>query len=138
MVGAAAAVDFFASLSTGATRRKRLETAFAGLHARGQELVEWLWNGLSALKGVTMYGPTPDQPRTPTVSFTVNGHDSRAVAQHLATNALFVSHGDFYAQTIVELLGHGADGLVRVGCACYTSEEEVERLIAAVADLAHR
>ncbi len=138
MVGAAAAVDFFASLSTGATRRKRLETAFAGLHARGQELVERLWNGLSALKGVTMYGPTPDQPRTPTVSFTMRGKTSREIAEHLAKRALFVSHGDFYAATIVKLLGHAEDGLLRVGCACYTSEEEVDRLIAGVAELQGR
>ena len=135
MAGAAAAVDFFASLSSGATRRKRLETAFAGLHARSQELVERLWGGLSALRGVTMYGPTPDQPRTPTVSFTMRGHSSREIAEHLAKRALFVSHGDFYAATIVELLGHASDGLLRVGCACYTSAEEVERLIAAVAEL---
>jgi cysteine desulfurase family protein (TIGR01976 family) len=138
MVGAAAAVDFFSSLSTGATRRKRLETAFAGLHARGQEHVERLWTGLSAIKGVTMYGPTPDQPRTPTVSFTMRGHDSKEIAQHLAKRAVFVSHGDFYAATIVELLGHAADGLLRVGCACYTSPEEVERLIAAVGELKPR
>jgi len=135
MVGAAAAVDFFASLSTGATRRKRLEAALAGLHARGQELVERLWTGLSAIKGVTVYGPTPDQPRTPTVSFTMRGHDSKEIAQHLAKRAVFVSHGDFYAATIVELLGHASDGLLRAGCACYTSAEEVERLIAAVEEL---
>src|ERR1019366_10031658 len=73
MAGAAAAVEFFASLSSGATRRKRLETAFAGLHARAEELVERLWSGLSALKGVTMYGPKPGQPRPPTVSFTMRG-----------------------------------------------------------------
>jgi cysteine desulfurase family protein (TIGR01976 family) len=138
MVGAAAAVDFFASLATGGTRRKRLETAFAGLHARGQEHVERLWSGLSAIKGVTMYGPGPDQPRTPTVSFTMRGHDSREIAEHLAKRALFVSHGDFYAATIVELLGHATDGLLRVGCACYTSSEEVERLISAVAELQPR
>jgi cysteine desulfurase family protein (TIGR01976 family) len=135
MVGAAAAVDFFASLSSGATRRKRLEHTFAGLHERAQILVERLWSGLSAIKGVTMYGPTPDQPRTPTVSFTMRGHDSRAIAEHLAKRAVFVSNGDFYAATIVELLGHASDGLLRVGCACYTSPEEVERLIAAVAEL---
>ena len=136
MVGAAAAVDFLASLASGATRRKRLEHAFAGLHARAQELVERLWTGLSAIKGVTMCGPTPDQPRTPTVSFTMRGHDSRAIAEHLAQRAVFVSNGDFYAATIVELLGHASDGLLRVGCACYTSPEEVERLIAAVGELA--
>ncbi len=135
MVGAGAAVDFLASLSKVATRRKRLEAAFEGLHARAQDHVERLWSGLSAIAGVTMYGPTPDQPRTPTVSFTMRGHSSKEIAQHLATRSLFVSHGDFYAATIVDLLGHKDDGLLRVGCACYTSPEEVERLIAGVAEL---
>ena len=135
MVGAAAAVEFLASLASGNTRRKRLEHAFAGLHERAQEHVERLWTGLSAIKGVTMYGPPPDQPRTPTVSFTMRGRTSREIAEHLAARAVFVSNGDFYAATIVELLGHASDGLLRVGCACYTSPEEVERLIAAVEEL---
>ena len=135
MVGAGAAVDFFASLAKGTTRRKRLETAFEGLHARAQDHVERLWSGLSAIKGVTMYGPTPDQPRTPTVSFTMRGRSSLEIAQHLAKRAVFVSNGDFYAATIVDLLGHKDDGLLRVGCACYTSPEEVERLISGVAEL---
>jgi selenocysteine lyase/cysteine desulfurase len=43
-----------------------------------------------------------------------------------------VSNGDFYATTIVERLGLAGDGLVRAGCACYTTEDEVERLIAGV------
>ncbi len=138
MVGTGAAIDFLASLATGATRRDRLESAFAALHARGQSLVERLWAGLSAIPGVTMYGPTPDQPRTPTVAFTVAGYDATAVARFLAERAVFVSHGDFYAATIVALLGHGTDGLVRAGCACYTTEGEVDRLIAGVAELAGR
>ena len=66
----------------------------------------------------------------------MRGRTSREIAEHLATRAVFVSNGDFYAATIVELLGHAADGLLRVGCACYTSPEEVERLIIAVAELA--
>jgi cysteine desulfurase family protein (TIGR01976 family) len=135
MVGAAAAVDFLASLAGGSTRRKRLESAFAGLHERAQEHVARLWNGLSALRGVTVYGPPPDQPRTPTVSFTMRGWTSRQIAEHLAKRALFVSNGDFYAATIVQLLGHAEDGLLRVGCGCYTSAEEVERLIEAVGEL---
>ena len=45
---------------------------------------------------------------------------------------VFVSHGDFYATTVIERLGHGPEGLVRAGCACYTTNEEVARLLAAV------
>ena len=132
IVGAAAAVEFLASLAEGQTRRARLQAAFASLHARGQELLEQLWSGLRATSGVTVYGPPPGQPRTPTVSFVVRGVPSERVARALAEQAVFVSHGDFYATTVVERLGHAGDGVVRAGCACYTGPEEVDRLITAV------
>jgi selenocysteine lyase/cysteine desulfurase len=32
----------------------------------------------------------------------------------------------------LERLGYGRDGLVRAGCACYTTADEVDRLIEAV------
>jgi selenocysteine lyase/cysteine desulfurase len=51
---------------------------------------------------------------------------------------VFVSHGDFYATTVVERMGQGRDGLVRAGCACYTTAEEVDRLLAGVRELAGR
>lgn len=135
IVGTGAAVEFFASLADGPTRRARLVTAFAALHESGQVLLERMWSGLSAIPGVTMHGPTPDQPRTPTVSFTVKGHPSLEVALHLAARGVFVSNGDFYATTIVEQMGHAADGFVRAGCACYTTADEVDRLVAGVGEL---
>jgi selenocysteine lyase/cysteine desulfurase len=49
---------------------------------------------------------------------------------------VFTTHGDFYASTVVARLGHAADGIVRAGCACYTSASEVERLLAGVEALA--
>ena len=139
IVGTGAAVRFLASLSPedgGPSTRRRLEMSFAELHARGQALVERMWAGLSEIPGLTMLGPAPDQPRTPTVAFTLRGHPSAEVATHLARRAVFVSHGDFYAATIVALLGHAADGVVRAGCACYTTADDVDRLIAGVAELA--
>ena len=93
-----------------------------------------MWEGLSDIDGVTLYGPTPDLPRTPTVAFTVAGSPADAVARRLASVGVFVSSGDFYASTVVERLGL-KDGLVRAGCACYTTEEEVDRLIDGVAGL---
>ncbi|MGA1369265.1 MAG: cysteine desulfurase-like protein, partial [Blastocatellia bacterium] len=54
------------------------------------------------------------------------------LAAFLATRGLFVSHGDFYAQTVVDRLGKAEQGLVRIGCSCYTSEEEIERLLAGI------
>ena len=137
IVGADAAIDFFASLSTvDGSRRARLCSAFDDLHANGSELARALWNGLSEIDGVRLYGPEPDRPRTPTIGFTVTGLDSRAAATALAGMGLFVSHGDFYALTVIERLGLADEGLVRAGCGIYTTFEEVDRLIAGVRSLA--
>jgi cysteine desulfurase family protein (TIGR01976 family) len=136
IVGAAAAVDFLASLVGGPDRRSRLAGAFAALHARGQELVERLWRGLRSIDGVTLHGPPPSAPRTPTVAFTLRGRTSEQVARALSDRAVFVSNGDFYATTAIRRLGHADDGVVRAGCACYTTVEEVDRLIAGVAEIA--
>ncbi|MGI8818797.1 MAG: cysteine desulfurase-like protein [Gemmatimonadales bacterium] len=134
IVGAAAAVDFLASLGDGETRRARLAAAFAVLHDQGRSLLLRLWDGLSAIDGVTLYGPKPDSPRTPTVAFTVAGRPADDVARRLADRGVFVSSGDFYATTVVARLGV-TDGLVRAGCACYTTEEEVDRLVEGVRSL---
>ena len=66
------------------------------------------------------------------MAFTVEGHTSEAVARHLAELGVFVSNGDFYASTIIALLNRGDDGVVRAGCSCYTSADEVQRLITGV------
>jgi selenocysteine lyase/cysteine desulfurase len=136
MVGAGAAVDFLASLagSGGGTRRERLLRVAAELHARGEELLARLWEGLRRIPGIELYGPPPGRPRTPTVAFTVAGRDAREVAVRLAERGLFLSHGDFYALTVARVLGHERDGLVRAGCAAYTTADEVARLVEAVAD----
>jgi cysteine desulfurase family protein (TIGR01976 family) len=136
IVGAGAAVDYLASIGgDGGTRRERLARAFAALHARGDELLTRLWEGLIAIDGVTIYGPPPGTPRTPTVSFTLRGHSTEAVARHLVGLGVYASNGDFYAKTVADRLGRGEDGFVRAGAACYTSAEEVDRLVAGVREL---
>jgi len=137
IVGAAAAVEFLASLSgdAGAPRRERLAQAMSGLHERGELLLQQLWDGLHAIPGVTVYGPPPGTPRTPTVSFRLQGMPSEDVARALAPRGVYISHGDFYATTIARRLGVTEEGLVRAGCACYTSADEVARLLDGMAQL---
>jgi len=137
--GIAATVGFLAGLAgapSAGSRRERLERTYAALHQRGEALLERLWRGLVTLPGVRVFGPPPGTPRTPTLSFVLASRDSRAVAEHLsARHGVFVSHGSFYAEHVPEDLGV-AGGLVRAGCACYTTEEEVDRLVEGVAELA--
>ena len=92
--------------------------------------------GLRPRPGVTLFGPPPSAPRTPTCSFVLAGRPSREVAEQLAHRAVFVSHGDFYALTVARRLGHEGDGLVRIGCSCFTTEEEVDRVVAGVREIA--
>jgi cysteine desulfurase family protein (TIGR01976 family) len=133
IVGAAAAVEYLASLSEGENRRECLSRTLTELGTRGRVLFRRLWDGLGEIGGVRLYGPDPESPRTPTVAFTVAGYPAEAVARSLADEGVFVTSGDFYATTVVQRLG--LPGLVRAGCACYTTIEEVERLIAGVRHL---
>jgi cysteine desulfurase family protein (TIGR01976 family) len=136
IAGAAAAVRMLASFApAGLRRRDALAAAYTALHERGLAQVTRLWQGLTSVPGVTIYGPAPDQPRTSTISFVVAGHPSEDVARHLASRGVFASNGDFYAATVVERLGHAEDGLLRIGCAAYTTDEEVERVIDGVRGL---
>jgi cysteine desulfurase family protein (TIGR01976 family) len=136
LAGTAAAVDFLASLATGPTRRARLKAALEALHGRGAAQLERLWNGLMAIEGVRVYGPPPGTPRTPTIAFTVGDRPSAEIARGLADRGVFVSDGNFYALTVVERLGRSQQGLVRAGCAAYTTPEEIDRLIDGVRALA--
>jgi selenocysteine lyase/cysteine desulfurase len=135
IAGAAAAIDFLASLAPGTTRRSRLSAVYDELHRRASSQARQLWNALAELDGVKIYGPPPAAPRTSTIAFTVQGIPSSEVARRLAERGLFLSHGNFYAATVVERLGLAPEGLVRAGCACYTTDNEINRLTSAVRDL---
>ena len=136
IAGVEAAVNFLASLAgNSGDRRARLQRSFDELHDRSMALLKRLWNGLAAIEGVTLYGPLPDAARTSTLSFAIAGVPASEAARRLAELGLFVSHGDFYAMTVVERLGLAPEGLIRAGCACYTTEEEIDRLVMAVRGL---
>jgi len=135
IAGAAAAVDFIASLAPGAGRREKLRAAFTALHDRSAVLTNQVWTAFASNDRVQLYGPPPGAARTSTIAFTVRGIASSEVARQLADRGLFLSHGNFYAATVIDRLGLAPEGLVRAGCACYTTQEEAERLIFAVEEI---
>jgi cysteine desulfurase family protein (TIGR01976 family) len=134
IAGAGAVVDFLASFGHGETRRARLASAYRGMHERAAAAFRGLWDGLGAVPGVTRYGPEPDRPRSPTVSFTLDGVAPADVARRLAERGVFVSHGDFYASTVAERM-QCADGFVRAGLSGYSTPNEIERLLSGVRDI---
>jgi selenocysteine lyase/cysteine desulfurase len=140
IAGAAAAVDFLASLAPSVgSRREQLRAVFAELDRRGLALVQRLLDGLTTIPGVRVFGPREASARTPTVAFTVGDTPADQVADALAEEAVFASTGDFYATSVVRRYGLASrGGLVRAGCAAYTTADEVDRLLAGVERLARR
>ena len=84
------------------------------------------------------WGPPPGMARTPTLSFTMRDIASRDVARRLADRGVFCSHGDFYAMTVVERLGLSEQGLLRAGCASYTTSDEILALVEGVQTISNR
>jgi cysteine desulfurase family protein (TIGR01976 family) len=136
IAAARATIDWLASLAEGQTRRERLARTFEVFHERESALFGRLWDGLGAIRAVTRFGPPPGRPRTGTMSLTISGVSPEAAATQLGEAGLFVSHGDFYATTVVERLGFSRDGLLRIGLSCYSTQEEVDRVLVGIDRLA--
>jgi cysteine desulfurase family protein (TIGR01976 family) len=143
MAGTTAAVEFLAKLVSEGTKPKaeaaltrsaRLDVFFSELAPREGALLARLWDGLAEIPGVRLYGPPPGPDRAPTLSFSVGSLSAREVSSRLADGVgAFLSHGNFYAATVVDRLGLRDRGLVRAGISLYTTAEEVDRLIGGVA-----
>ena len=66
--------------------------------------------------------------RVPSVIFSLEGHSPGAVAAALGERGIYVWSGDYYAQELMQRLGYGEEGMVRVGLAHYNTDAEVARL----------
>ncbi len=114
----------------------------AAVEAHEARLTARLVEGLRSVDGVTTYSLFGDAvERGPVVTFTVDGLDSHLVAAALsAEHGIGVRAGKFCAHILVDtLLGEGSDEhdtAVRVSAGLATTDEHVERLLAAVAALA--
>jgi len=137
LAGVAAAVEHLAALAQAASgnRRDRVLTSMAAVEEYETLLFARMLDGLGAMDHVTLYGRAAR--RTPTAFFTVAGHTPRQVAGHLAARRVNVWNGDNYAWELAGALGlRDSGGAVRAGLVHYNDEADVDRLLAAVAELA--
>jgi len=133
--GVAAAVDWIAGHGQGATRRERVLSAMDAFAAHEARVFGRLLDGLSSLEGVRLVG-APAR-RTPTVAFTVDGRTPQEVSAELGRRGIAVWAGDYYAFELMTALGlQEGGGAVRAGVVCSTTDEEVDRLLTAVQEVA--
>lgn len=135
LAGTAAAVDFLAGLVPGdGSRRERLLASMTAVEESEARLFARLLDGLAAVDGVVLHGRAAR--RTPTALFTVRGLAPADVAVALAARGVNAPAGTFYAPEAARVLGLGAAGGVRAGLAPYTDDEDVDRLVAGLQEIA--
>jgi len=144
MAGVTAAIEYLADLGqkTGATgdRRALLHSVMSTIQAYERGLVVQLISGLLEIPGLTFYGirePERFGQRTPTVSVRVEGHTPRELAEALGERGIFTWDGNYYALNLTERLGvEERGGMLRIGLVHYNTAEEVDRLLAALGEIA--
>ncbi|MPZ62291.1 MAG: cysteine desulfurase-like protein [Propionibacteriales bacterium] len=138
LAGVVAAVEHLAGLDDTASgsRRERLLTSMGAAEAHELELFKVLLHGLESMAHVRTYGAAAS--RTATAYFTVDDRTPRQVAEHLAAARVNAWNGHNYAWELTGALGIRDKGCaVRAGLVHYNNREDVDRLLEAVADLAH-
>lgn len=138
LAGVGAAIEYVAGFGAGATLRERLLDAFAGIGEWEGALARRYWDEIARVPGVRRYGPGFDAGRrAPTVSITLAGVGAEELARRLGERGVQVWNGHFYAQRAVEVLGlEDVGGLLRTGFLLYNTSDEVELLVAGVAEAA--
>ncbi|KPF78187.1 hypothetical protein IP88_04540 [alpha proteobacterium AAP81b] len=120
--------------------RTRIVAGCEAIVAYETDLMRQFLAGLATVKGVTLHGignANRLEARVPTFTFTLAGHDSSAVAAALAARNIFAWDGYYYAWEPAGVLGlRDGPGAVRVGLSHYNSAEEVDALVAALAEIA--
>ncbi|MET0308440.1 MAG: cysteine desulfurase-like protein [Sphingomonas sp.] len=118
------------------SRRARLVAAMEGATVYEHDIGGRLLDGLATIPGLKLYGPPTVHGRVPTFSFTLEGHEPKAIARHLASREIYSWSGSFYAVEVMARLGLAEQGgLLRVGLCHYNTAGEVDRLIAALREL---
>ena len=141
LAGTTAAVDVLASLGVaapGASRRERLVAAFEATDAHETRLRVRTEEGLASLGDAVVVHSRAER-RTPTLYFSTPGRPAGEVAAALAAQRVLAPAGHFYAWEpfgrlrAAGVLGDDPLGGIRVGMAPYTSDDDVTRLLDALA-----
>jgi cysteine desulfurase family protein (TIGR01976 family) len=137
LAGVTAAADVLADLvpdqPAGSTRRERILRSMTALEEYEDDLHARMREGLESIPGIRLYSNAKE--RTPTETFTIDGHDSDAISAFLAERGVNAPASNFYALEVSRSLGLGDAGGVRVGLAPYSSADDVDRLIAGLREL---
>jgi cysteine desulfurase family protein len=114
-----------------------LQTGVKALHAQETALTERLLAGLREITGLTLYGPSSAAGRVGVVSFNLAGYDPRELASLLDANfGIQVRAGIHCAPRMHAALGTSPAGTVRASLGRYSTQADVDALVAALGEVA--
>jgi cysteine desulfurase family protein (TIGR01976 family) len=129
--------NFEAIAGIDAAARFLIEEGMDQLAAAEAEVFAQLLDGLHSIDGVTVWGSQNLDNRVPTAAFTIDGVHPADASKSLAAARVAVWDGHNYAVEVVDQLGLAdSGGVIRAGISRYVEGPDVDRLLAAVRDLA--
>jgi len=109
----------------------------ANIYRHEMTLFARLQDGLAALDGVTLHGPTRLDDRLPVLSFTVVGLDPSDVGTMLDVDYNIAARTGLHCAPLIhEQMGTGERGAVRLSVGPMTVENDIEKALEAVAEIA--
>jgi len=116
--------------------RACLEAGMSAIIAHETELGQHLLTGLAELPGVHVVGDVPPGPqRQPVFALALDTLDTAAVVRELAERGIIIHERRHDAYTGHVLAALGVQRVLRVALAHYNTRSEVDRFLAAMADI---
>ena len=120
LAGFVATIDYLESLG-----------GFGGIISHEHALGARFLAGLS--DSYTLHGPSGMDDRVPTFAFNHREHDAHEVAGYLAERGINAGAGNYYSPGVMDSLG--IESAVRIGITHYNTEQEVDQLLRALAEM---
>jgi cysteine desulfurase family protein (TIGR01976 family) len=145
IAGITACVEYLADVGRRAhpdvaTRRPAIEAAYEVIHRHERGLMGRMIAGLVKIRGLRIYGltdPARLDERCATLAVRIEGHSPLELADKLGDRGFFTWDGNYYALNLTEHLDvEKSGGFLRIGLVHYNTEEEVDRLLAALREIA--
>src|SRR5712675_3025872 len=144
IAGIKACVDYWEELGrrakpSVANRRAAILAAHEAIHPHERALMEKMIAGLLAIPGLKLYGisdPRRFESRCATLVVRVEGFTPLELATKLGDRGFFTWDGNYYAVNLTEHLDvEKSGGFLRIGLVHYNTEEEVDRMLAALREI---
>ncbi len=135
LAGVTAAIDYIASHGEGANRREKIVDAYRSIIEYEARLSDRFLAGIAEMPHTRLFGLPTSTGRTPTFAIEVEGMSAGAAAGELGRQGIFTWSGNYYALEVMQRLGKGDGGLLRIGFVHYNTLDEVDRTLDALVRL---